>query len=1251
MEKEINFLPEQRKAIELRNRNILVSASAGAGKTAVLTERIISILLDWDNPVDIDRIVVVTFTRAAASEMRTRVGARLLQRLKEESGEKAAHIRKQIALLPHAQITTIDRFCIYILRNYFYRISLDPAFRIADENDNRVMMGEVCDAVLEERYRECSDKFTDMVEHIVTGKDDRILNEIILKLYDVSSSHPWPDEWLDSCRKIFDVCGGEEFDNAEWLNKSGLMEHVGYICSEEADRIREACRICSPDNVGKICSECRDGAADTNMSLIHEFMENEAGQFERLLNCSTYTEYSSALKSIVFANFPRKKFEGAYLDIKDEVLALRNKVKKNINGLISSYFGKSVNVTISELSEYHGAMNELIDITQEFRKRFSMRKRDEAVIDFNDVEHMALEILYEKGDGGDARRSAAAIELAEQYEYIMVDEYQDSNEVQETILNAVSRQGSNINNMFMVGDVKQSIYQFRLAKPDIFERKRRTYTDEDSECQRIIFGRNFRSRTNILSAVNYIFSNIMHERIGGVTYNEEHMFVVDENESAEDGKERDNMPVEVIYVTGQGDGELSDYGKHELEAAAIAARIREIVDEESGMIIYDSRAGCHRRVNYGDIVILLRSMSGWAEEFVETLTVNGVPAYAEEKSGYFAAYEIQIVLSMLKIIDNPKQDIPLVSVLKSVYAGIDEAELANIRLCADGCMYDALLCAGEQLEDGETEKKVRAFLGTLDGLREKAPYMKVYELIEEILTINDFALHMRAMPAGDRRYGNLRMLVDKAVSYEKTGRSGIFGFLQGIERLRKADIDFGEAEKENGGGAVTVMSIHKSKGLEFPVVIAAGMGKGFNLTDINSRFPIHSDIGPAPDVYDYNRRTRRKTLIKKAVGQKMLRDSIGEELRILYVALTRPENKLFITGYVKDMESFARECEDNGNSYSAMTSPKSTYFSFITPALMKHGDWENINGGGKKGLFDIKIMGLSDIILNEGVRAAGMIERRSALRDIMEGGPQTKESAGISDVLEARRNYRYPYGNEGNFAIKVSVSDIKRSSAVSELAESEKAAWVSPEGREYVPAFARGEEEEHISGAARGTIYHALMQHIDLAHAGNREDIAGQIDALYGKGIISGGVPAKNAIHINSILKFCRSSIADRMRKAEENGRLYREQPFVMGVPADMVYPDSKSCETILVQGIIDVFFEEDGGIVLLDYKTDRLAQGEEEKLKGRYAAQMECYAMAIEKAYAKPVKEILLYSFALGKAVGVDIDLNRHYAGGNYDE
>ena len=880
MAKKIEFLPEQKKAINLRNRNILVSASAGTGKTAVLTERIISILLDEENPVDIDRLVVVTFTRAAASEMRTRIGNKLNDRLKE--GEhNVAHIRKQIALLPHAQITTIDSFCLSILRNYFYKISLDPAFAVVDENDNSLMMAEVCNEILEERYSEASDAFIDMVEHLVTGKDDSVLNDIILRLYKVASSHPWPKEWLDSCKKIYSRCTEEEFDSLEWVKDTGLMEQIKYVCEEEKERCIKACEMCSPLNVQKFCTENSNTAEDDKLAEIHTFMKEELEMIGRINPDMPYSQCKAVLDNIEFRRFPGKKVTGQYKELKEMVKEQRDIVKKNMTALISDYFSKPVEVIIDELAEYENTINELVEITKEFITRFGLAKREENVIDFNDVEHMVLDILYERDEEGNLVKSQAAKELMEQYAYIMIDEYQDSNEVQETILTAFSRESIGDNNLFMVGDIKQSIYSFRLAKPDIFENKRRTYTDSDSDCQRIYLSKNFRSNGKILSAINFIFGNMMDESVGGVTYDENHYFAVDEE------ADNDSEPVEIIYVAdekaiGKTDSEtdytegnytetdegydeiaLGEPGKRELEATVIASRIRKLVEEG--------------KYSYGDIVILLRSMSGWAEEFVETLTMNGVPVIAEEKSGYFSAYEIQIVLSMLKIIDNPNQDIPLVAVLKSVFGNMGETDLAAIRVCSEGNMYDALVNAARISVDNEKQdvaedndekyalaKKCTTFLEVLENFRKKAPYMKVYELIEEILATNDFAMHMRVMPAGDRRYGNLRMLVDKAIAYDAQGKSGIFGFLLSIDKLKKASIDFGEADRENDGAdAVRIMSIHKSKGLEFPVVFVAGMGKRFNLQDINDRFPIHADIGPVPDIYDYNRRTRRKTLLKK----------------------------------------------------------------------------------------------------------------------------------------------------------------------------------------------------------------------------------------------------------------------------------------------------------------------------------------------------------------------------------------------------
>lgn len=1223
MEKKMEFLPEQKKAIELRNRNILVSASAGSGKTAVLTERIITILLDDENPVDIDRIVIVTFTRAAAAEMRKRIADKLSDRLKEAEGTLAAHIRKQIALLPHAQITTIDSFCLHIIRNYFYKISLDPSCTIADENDNKLMMSEVCDEILEERYKAASENFTDMVEHLVTGRDDSVLSELIIKLYHISDSHPWPEVWLDSCRDNFKECSEEEFDGLSFISKSGLMEHIRNICEDEIDKMEKAVAICGVDYIDRECDYCHSDDSDRKMAEIRDFIINEYNMIKGLADCETFSEYQNRINNMEFKRFPSKKLEGAYYDIKEQVQNLRNDVKKSINSLKEKYFAKPVSVLLDELHEYQNTVNELIDMAKEFRIRFSERKREENVIDFGDVEHLALSILYDYDSDGRLVRSEAANELMEQYEYILIDEYQDSNEVQETILGAISREDAGRKNMFMVGDIKQSIYGFRLAKPDIFEYKRRTYTDDESDNQRIILGRNFRSEPKILAAVNYLFSGIMDKKIGGVTYDKEHMFAIDEDELSK------GEPVEVMYITDSGEEvseELNDYGRHEIEATAIAERIREITDPVTGIKIYDKNSRCERAADYGDIVILLRSMSGWAEDFVETLTFNGIPAVAEEKSGYFSAYEIQIILSMLKIIDNPHQDIPLAAALKSVYGNMNDSELASIRLCSSEGMFEALVEASKHHEDENLRNKCTAFVEMLNHFRQEAPYTKVYDLINELFATREFAVHMSSMPAGDRRQGNLRMLLDKAVEYDKRAgaHNDIFGFLKSIDKLKKADIDFGEAKIAHGDGrAVSIMSIHKSKGLEFPVVIVAGMGKGFNFTDIHGRFPIHSEIGPAPDVYDYKRRTRKKTLIKKAVGQKMLRDMVGEELRILYVAMTRAECKLIMTGYIGDGERFFENCRKNGNSYTAMLSTKATYYSLITPRLMDYeGD-----------LFNIIEKDLSELVVEQGVNAIGMLERREKLAA---AGCEPHVYEEVSSIIKEQINYRYPYENETHFPMKVSVSEIKHKNAVMEDENDIKASWVTDETREYIPKFMQDEKEKTVSGADRGTIYHALLEHLDRNRPCDSEDVREQINELVEKGKLPKEALLDNVINVDKIVTFCRSSIADRMNKAEKLGKLYKEQPFVMGVPGSMVYPDIESDETIIVQGIIDVFFEEDDYLVLLDYKTDRLAYGEEDKLVNRYRSQMECYRMAMEKAYNKPVREIILYSFSLNKPINI---------------
>lgn len=1202
MGKKIDFLPEQKKAIELRNRNILVSASAGAGKTAVLTERIIDILLNKENPVDIDKMVVVTFTRAAAAEMRTRIAGKLNDRLSDcRDALMKKHIRKQIALLAHASITTIDSFCMNILHNYFYMIGIDPAFKVADENDIKLMKKEVLDRILCERYEKRSPEFIDMIERLSPGKTDDAVCETIMQLYRFSVSHPWPLEWLDSCEESFEISDDCDIDSLGWIKESGMLKHIKCTVSEESRRLEKAFTLCEPMS--------GDGS-DSKIQKLYQFFKEEYENVNVINNAVEFSDYYREFSRLEFLRLPSlRNLSDDEQYRKDMAKNLRDTAKKNLMKIKEEYFSDDEASVIKDLKTISVAMKEIIAVTKEFYLRFNEKKREENVVDFNDVEHFALEILLQKGEDGKYHKTNAAKELKEQYEYILIDEYQDSNDVQETILTAISREDEGNNNLFMVGDVKQSIYQFRLAKPDIFEKKRTTYTDDDSPCQRIILGRNFRSSRTILEAVNYLFANIMKKDIGGVDYDETHNFKFGDNNNIT--KETSN-PVEVIYVTKkeeaqESDVRLSDYSKQEAEALAVAKRIEEIT--------------CSSDVKYSDIVILLRSLAGWAEKFVEVLTSKGIPVVAEERTGYFSAYEIQTVLSFLKIIDNPKQDIPLAAVMKSAFGEFTDSELARIRMTGDLDMYSSLCMYVLNNPEDELTVKSRAFLDMLNDIRKRAPYRKVYETIEEILKLKDFALRMEAMPAGDRRSGNLRMLVDKAIGYEADGKKSVFEFIRAIEEMIKADIDFGEASMDNSGaGVVRIMSIHKSKGLEFPLVFVSGMGKGINLQDSRKAVIVHSELGLGPEIVDYKKRTRKKTLIRKAIAGKIADDVFGEELRVLYVAMTRPQNKLILTGYVDDAEAHFEESVNEGNSYSRMKSSKTCYLDWVTPSVLANDV-----------LFEKRVVNLGEIIADEGKRKVSMITAQNKLADMV----NETDSSDIRAMINDLSSYTYPYEAETRFAMKVSVSEIKHNHAYEEE-ETVRASWVQTERQQIVPEFIKSEtnKDKTINGAGRGTIYHTIMEYLNLSEASDYEQVVKQINALSDKGIVPDNIVTEYIVSVKKILNFTKSEVALRMKKADLEGRLYREQPFVMGLPGKMVYRETDSEEIVIVQGIIDAFFEEEDGIVLLDYKTDRINEGEEDILVKRYSAQMECYKNAIKKATGKEVKETILYSFSLDKEI-----------------
>lgn len=1244
------YTPRQRMAIDLRDCNILVSASAGAGKTAVLTERIVNLLLDKKRPVDIDRIVIVTYTRAAAAEMRSRIAAKLTERLNDEPDN--LHIQKQLALIQHAQITTIDSFCLNIVRNYFYTIGLDPAFRIVDANETKLMEEELIGELLEDEYNKGDELFINMMETFAPGKSDKPVEELISSLYKMSQSHAFPYEWLGECCKKFDIVRPEQFEESDWFELTRIMNHIKNVIYDCVDKNQKAIDILDErkvryrlDMAGE--ADVYDDKTANALDVIRIFLKEEQIMLEALTEAESYVDISNRIKRCSFETFPRKKLPEALKIIKDEAKAYRDAAKSGINKLIEGFFYQSPEMMAEDIRACAAPVRELVRVTKEFMGRYEKYKQDANVADFNDIEHYALNILLKNVDGNTVRTDVAN-ELMNRYEYILIDEYQDSNEVQETILSSISKVHTGMPNMFMVGDVKQSIYQFRLAKPDIFEGKLSAYPGADTPeaetgdipGKRVLLKKNFRSTRTILKTINYIFPNIMHRAIGKVEYDETHYFDIDENPESEACDE----PVEAIYVTGKDPD--NEYGKMQIEALAIADRIKQLVDPQKGMKISDSDVA--RPVNYSDIVILLRSMKGWAEALVEILTTKGIPVMADEQTGYFSAKEIQIMISMLKIIDNPRQDIPLTSVLRSVLGDFSDEELAIIRSLSDGDMYTALCAAAYEDDKGyNIAHKCQEFLEMLEGYRNKASYMTVYDLMQQIYEERDFLNCMKAMPAGDRRAGNLLMLADKALAYENTDKRGLSAFIKYIDRMQKASIDFGEAKQSAANmGAVKIMSIHKSKGLEFPVVFVSGMGKRLNLADARQNVIIHTELGPAPDYFDYRTRVKRASLLKKAVSRKITNDVIGEEIRVLYVALTRARLKLIMTGFIAgDIEDIGNY-RNKSNSYLEMIAANNCYYDWVSPCFARHPAWADTFAGDIEDTNDLsavcyprmsfRCVTADELICKEAQEIVSKEVRKASLAKEAAKGVICEETF---KSIQRDESYEYPYRDETSFAMKVSVSDIKHKAAVLEDEEAIKASWAATEHPVYVPSFMRKETEKVISGADRGTMYHTLMEHLDIENITTTDDIENRIRVLIDRGILDVAAIEDNVISKKKILAFCKSGVAKRMIEADRHGLVAREQPFVMGVSADRVYPDSNSRETIIVQGIIDVYFEEEDGIVLLDYKTDRIGKNEEHKLAARYKAQMDCYKEAIEKAKAKPVKEIILYSFSLNKEIKVDID------------
>ena len=1248
----VQWTKEQQEVIRLRDRNILVSAAAGSGKTAVLVERILSKITDNTHPADIDRLLIMTFTRAAAGEMKERISAVIEKALGEDPDNE--HLQRQTTLLHTAQITTIDGFCAYIIRNYFHLIGLDPGYRTADEGELKLLRGDVVKALLEEHYAQKDEKFQKFVECFATGKSDENLGDLIQKLYEMAMSNPFPEEWLQKCLGDYRIESLEELRETEWMKM--LWDAVGDELQEAELLIREARNVCAEADGPYLYEE----ALNSDLILVRDLQE-----------LAEKRDYNGTVKVLVkpaFARLSTKKALDVEEQKKQRVKELRDEEKGILKELGQRYFQSSEEEILEMIRYVREPIEMLIELTIQFMEQFGMAKREKNILDFTDMEHFALQILMTK-EGEEIHMSQAARELSAKYDEVLVDEYQDSNFVQELLTTAVSGWINQKKNIFMVGDVKQSIYRFRLARPELFMEKYKSYSTEEAKEQRIDLHKNFRSRAQVLESVNFIFRQIMGEDLGGVTYDKDAALYP--GASFPEGESEEFVKTEVLLIEKDGEEladvqesadagaqgsqmELENQNAQELEALAIAQRIQEIVGKEQ---IVDKETREYRPVEYGDIVILLRTAYGWAETFREVLASQGIPVYCTSRTGYFSALEIVTVLNYLKVCDNPLQDIPLMGVLRSPIVGCTSQELAELRIhYPKGLLYESLTAyVGESSKtDFLTEKdflklKLSNFLQLLEKVRNMAAYTPVHELILYVLKETGYGNYARALPGGEQRFANLTMLVEKAMDYEKTSYRGLFNFVRYIEQLQAYEVDYGEVNLTGAGNtAVEIMTIHKSKGLEFPVVFVAGMGKQFNFQDMNAGLLLHPELGIGADAVIPEKRVIASSLNKQIIRRQLLKESLGEELRVLYVAMTRAKEKLILTGTVgkleKQMVSLSRFLDEEEELLPLGTRMKAkNYWAFVLPALVRHRAMSEILGEygilmkKQKGIYD----DVSDFVIKK-VTVRQMTEKAV----ILQAGNQMQEEylknwdadqvydKEVREEIEKRFSFVYPYKYLEDIPVKVSVSDLKKRSWHDESELEENISVSTEEQVEEqeapVPAF-MAEKQEEYKGAARGTAYHRLMECLDYAEVESEEQLEVQLKRL----LESQKMTEQEAecIRIRDIKKFVDSELGQRMKKAVVKKQLYREQPFVIRRSASLL-DDSWKDETILVQGIIDAYFTEDGEIVLVDYKTDRVRKGQEQKLVDLYHVQLEDYAQALERMTGMKVKEKIIYSFTLQKAI-----------------
>lgn len=1245
----------QQAAIDKRGSNILVSAAAGSGKTAVLTERVFQRIVgsEKEEGIDIDHFLIVTFTSAAANEMKERIGDKIekeVATLQEKEcltsleREKMIHLERQLVLLPRASISTIHSFCLKVIKNYFNELDIDPNVKVGNMAELTMLKQDLLEELIEEQFdKEDNEAFLEVADIYAGIRGMEPLIELMEKINTFSKSTIDPKGWMEENVKKL-LIPYKTIDEMPWGKE--ILEDIQSQIADLVKIYEEAVTICkNPDGP----------------EVYLDVIMDDLMQIQKLNEAEGLLNLIEELKTVEFKRLPGKKQECNPV-LKERVKSYRSTGKGIIEDLKKDTKFMTDNSLIQSLPKVGKTMQTLVGLIEEFEERYSLIKKEKGIMDYNDLEHLCLKVLTHKAIDAEGNAilvsTESAKELSEFYNEIYIDEYQDSNMVQETILNAVASAKTLGPTRFMVGDMKQSIYRFRLANPLIFAHKYNTwdkYTDgvlcntsEGYENICIDLSQNFRSRKNILEGTNDLFNQIMSKQVGELIYDDAARLKVGNdytsgNPEKFEGLLADTIELHIMENTGlveENDGatdsekeesELGDLKSIKLEAEMVSSQIDRLLKGEANpQYIYDKEIAQYRKVEPSDIVILLRSTANKANIFEEALQKRGIGAYAEVNSNFFEAMEIKTLLSLLQVIDNPRQDIPLLTLLRSPIVNFNFDELIKIRkFNEEGCFYEVLRAYGNEYND----EKILGFIGRLENYRDKSAMLSVSELVGRLFVETGYYRYVGMLVTGEKQQANLRMLKKYAEDFEASGNFGLFNFIQYMDKLRITGAKLEEAKLVGeGDNLVRIMTIHKSKGLEFPIVFLCDTAKKFNNQDVMDKVLLHNTLGFGPKYIDTEQSVIYDTIPFIAIKNKIIAENISEEMRVLYVALTRAKEKLFITGVVKNLSkdvarwsSFAIRNQAEILPLGIRKSP--TYLNWIGMSLVALKDFDGIRSQMEeppKYLFEGKSR-WKMVVWNKEELQFQQEERILALDEKMrmyENWCFKEAYSPHKEEIYRRLNFEYAHQKATKLPTKVSVSEIKKQHYGQEQVVKSK------QDTTKIPNFITLNTSD-IQGARRGTMIHGVFEYLDLQAYSEYDAIKAEVERLVIENKISKEILP--ILDFNKLVSVAKSEVLARMRSSK---KVHKEKSFVYIEKSSILEDENPEDETVLIQGVIDTFFIEEDGIVLIDYKTDYVDMNNQEEsikqIKERYTIQLELYAKALEGIMKLPVKEKMLYLYQI---------------------